>query len=142
MAVQCGVDGIIVSNHGGRQLDSAMASLAALPAIRDVVPGDFVVMLDGGVRRGTDVLKAVAPGADMVFVGRPALYGASVAGERGAGKVLDILHAEVDRNLALLGCAQITNLDTGFLDPVRLTRITGKHLESSIGGAVSPSPFT
>src|SRR5699024_915434 len=80
-AVECGVDGIIVSNHGGRQLDGAMAPIAALPSIRSAVPDNFVVMLDGGIRRGTDVVKAIALGASMVFVGRPALYAASVAGE-------------------------------------------------------------
>lgn len=124
-AARCGMDGIIISNHGGRQLDGAMAPLAALPPIRAVVPDDFVVMLDGGVRRGTDVLKAVALGADMVFVGRPALYGASVAGERGTGQVLDILKAEIDRNLALLGCPHIADLNVDYLDPVQLARLFG-----------------
>lgn len=129
MAVRCGMDGIIVSNHGGRQLDGAMAPLTALPAIRDSVPDDFAVMLDGGIRRGTDVLKAVALGANMVFIGRPALYGAAVAGEAGAGKVLDILHAEIDRNLALLGCGQIENLNADYLDPIQLGRFVGKRLD-------------
>lgn len=127
LAVKNGMDGIIVSNHGGRQLDGALAPLAALPAIRAAVPPEFIVMLDSGVRRGTDVLKAVALGANMVFVGRPALYGAAVAGEQGAGQVLDILHAEIDRNLALLGCAKLSELNADYLDPVTLSRLHPSH---------------
>lgn len=126
LAVQHGMDGVIVSNHGGRQLDGAIAPLAALPAIRQAVPGDFVVMLDGGVRRGNDVLKARALGADLVFVGRPALYGAALAGEAGTGRVLDILRTEIDRNLALLGCARIEGLGPDWLDPVSLARLSGR----------------
>lgn len=120
IAVQRGMDAVIVSNHGGRQLDGAMPALAALPAIKAVVPNDFPLMVDGGFRRGTDVLKAVALGARMVFIGRPALYGASVAGADGAGKVLDILQQEIDRNLALLGCEDIKDLNADYLDPVQL----------------------
>lgn len=125
LAVHHGADGIIISNHGGRQLDGAIATLSALAAIRQAVPGDFVVMLDSGVRRGTDVLKARALGADMVFIGRPALYGASVAGEQGAGRVLDILRTEVDRDLALLGCPRIGDLNEDYLDPVSLAQLRG-----------------
>lgn len=117
MAVRCGLDGVIVSNHGGRQLDGAMSALQALPAIKAAVPDDFTVMIDSGFRRGADVLKAVALGASMVFIGRPVLYGAAVAGTQGAGKVLDILQTEIDRNLALLGCSDIHALDAGYLDP-------------------------
>jgi L-lactate dehydrogenase (cytochrome) len=124
IAVSRGMDGIIVSNHGGRQLDGAMAPLSALPAIKAVVPEQFPLMIDGGFRRGTDVLKAIALGARMVFVGRPALYGATVAGEEGAGRVLDILAAEIDRNLALLGCPDIEHLDSGYLDPVGLAELS------------------
>jgi len=119
-AVARGMDGIVISNHGGRQLDGAVSSLEALAAIRPELPVDFPVMIDGGFRRGTDVLKAVALGARLVFVGRPVLYGASLAGSRGAGRVLDILMTEIDRNLALLGCADIADLDESFLDTVAL----------------------
>lgn len=122
MAVACGMDGVIVSNHGGRQLDGAMAPLTALPAICAQVPSDFPVMLDGGIRRGTDIIKAVALGARMVFAGRPVLFGAAIAGEQGASRVLEILQTEVDRNLALLGCPQLADLDTDFLDPAGLAR--------------------
>src|SRR5690606_3991741 len=117
--------GVIISNHGGRQLDGAMSSLAGLAAIKPVVPESFPLMIDGGFRRGSDVLKATALGASLVFVGRPALYGASLAGERGAGKVLDIFAAEIDRNLALLGCAHLRDLDADYLDPLGLAVLQG-----------------
>lgn len=109
-AVSRSLDGIIVSNHGGRQLDGAMAPLLALPAIKAVVPVDFPVMIDGGFRRGTDVLKAVALGARLVFMGRPFLYGAAVAGQSGASRVIEILRAEIQRNLALMGIADVLRL--------------------------------
>jgi L-lactate dehydrogenase (cytochrome) len=98
-----GLDGVIVSNHGGRQLDGAVSALRVLPEIR-AVAGDMAVMMDGGVRRGSDVLKAIALGADFVFVGRPFLFAAAVGGEAGVRHGIEILAQEVDRNLALLGC--------------------------------------
>lgn len=118
-AVTRGMDAIIISNHGGRQLDGAMPPLNALRTIKQVVPEDFPLLIDGGFRRGSDILKAKTLGARMVFVGRPALYGAAVAGAAGAGKVLDILSAEIDRNLALLGCADINHLTMDYLDMLR-----------------------
>lgn len=118
-AVTRGMDAIIISNHGGRQLDGAMPALTALRTIKQVVPEEFPLLIDGGFRRGSDILKAKALGARMVFVGRPALYGATVAGAAGAGKVLDILSTEIDRNLALLGCADINRLNTDYLDALR-----------------------
>ncbi len=110
LAVQHGVDAVIVSNHGGRQLDGAQGSLDALPDVVAAVPADFPVFIDGGFRRGTDVLKAIALGARMVFMGRPMLYGASVAGEAGVAHAIRILQTEVDRNLALLGCRNLAEL--------------------------------
>jgi len=109
-----GVDGIIVSNHGGRQLDGAAAPLRALPAIA-AAAGRATVMLDGGVRRGTDVLKALALGAKFVFVGRPMLFAAAVAGERGVAHALAILRGEIDRDLALLGCNDAESLTPAML---------------------------
>lgn len=102
-AAELGVDGIVVSNHGGRQLDGALSPLDALPAIVNSVGTHTVIMLDGGVRRGTDVLKALAIGAKFVFVGRPFLYAASIAGIEGVRMAANILRTEVDRNMALLG---------------------------------------
>lgn len=103
LAAALGVDAIIVSNHGGRQLDGTIAPLQALPGIVAAVPA-LPVFVDGGVRRGTDVLKALALGARMAFVGRAPLYGVAVAGRAGVERVLGILSEEVDRNLALIGC--------------------------------------
>ena len=109
-----GCDGIIVSNHGGRQLDGAISPIAALPEVLKVA-GDMTVMLDSGVRRGTDVLKALALGAQFVFVGRPMLYGAAVAGEAGVRYGIDLLSAEIDRDMALLGIADLTEMTRDFL---------------------------
>ena len=108
-ARRLGVDGIIVSNHGGRQLDGAVAPLRVLPAIAEQA-GDMTVMLDGGIRRGTDVLKALALGARAVFVGRPFNYAAAVDGEAGVAVAIDLLRAEVDRDLAMLGATNCTEL--------------------------------
>lgn len=106
-ATSIGADGIIISNHGGRQLDGAIAPLDALPDIVARVGHKTTVMLDGGIRRGTDILKALALGARFVFVGRPFLYAASVAGEAGVAKAIDILKSELMRDLALLGVCNV-----------------------------------
>ncbi len=115
LAVKHGMDGVIVSNHGGRQLDGAISALQALADVKSVVPPDFPVMIDSGFRRGTDVLKAIALGARLVFMGRPMLYGAAVAGTQGVSRVIDILRTEIDRNLALLGCSDIGALSPDWL---------------------------
>lgn len=109
-----GIDGIIVSNHGGRQLDGAAPPLAVLPRIVDAVPG-LPVMLDSGVRRGTDVVKALALGARMVFVGRPFNYAAAVAGEPGVSRALDLICTELTRNMALLGVRCLAEIDASVL---------------------------
>ena len=113
-ARQHGADGIIVSNHGGRQLDGAASALRVLPAILERV-GDLPVMLDGGVRRGTDVLKALALGARAVFAGRPFMYAAAAAGATGVNRAIQLLRDEVDRDLAMLGVNRLYELDTDFL---------------------------
>ncbi len=102
LAREHGADGIIVSNHGGRQLDYTVSPLRVLPSIVDVA-GPMTVMMDSGIRRGTDVLKAIALGADFVFVGRPFLYAAAIGGEAGVLHAIDLLSQEVDRNMGLLG---------------------------------------
>ncbi len=114
-----GADGVIVSNHGGRQLDGTAAPLRVLPAIKQAAAG-MAVMLDGGVRRGTDILKALALGADFVFVGRPMLHAAAVAGRPGVARAIDLLKGELDRNMALLG---VNSLDE--LGPHHLVRVRG-----------------
>lgn len=104
LACEHGASGIVVSNHGGRQLDGAMASLEALPEVADAVGDRAEVYLDGGVRRGTDVVMALALGARAVLVGRPAMYGLAFGGDKGVRQVLEILRDETENALALLGC--------------------------------------
>lgn len=116
-AVELGLDGVVVSNHGGRQLDGCVPSLTALPAVADAVAGRGQVLLDGGIRRGTDVVKALALGADAVLVGRPCLYGMAVAGERGVEHVLTILREEIERSLTLLGVCDIRELGRTHVRP-------------------------
>lgn len=109
MAREAGADGIVVSNHGARQIDGIMTSLQALPEVV-AEAGKITVMFDGGVRRGSDVLKALALGADFVFVGRPFLYAAATAGQAGVARAIDLLCAEIERNLAMLGCVDYSSL--------------------------------
>jgi isopentenyl diphosphate isomerase/L-lactate dehydrogenase-like FMN-dependent dehydrogenase len=110
-----GVDGIVVSNHGGRQLDRAPATIEVLPGIAAEVAGRAEVFLDGGVRRGTDVLAALAAGARAVLVGRPYLYGLAAGGQAGVERVLGLLAAELDRAMALTGCAKVADIDARVL---------------------------
>jgi isopentenyl diphosphate isomerase/L-lactate dehydrogenase-like FMN-dependent dehydrogenase len=105
LACEHGAAGVVVSNHGGRQLDGVAASLDALPEVVDAVGDRCEVLMDGGVRRGTDVLKALALGARAVLVGRPVLWGLAVDGADGVRRVLELLRAELELGLALLGCA-------------------------------------
>ncbi|HXZ54315.1 MAG TPA: alpha-hydroxy acid oxidase [Burkholderiales bacterium] len=109
IARESGVDGVIVSNHGGRQLDGAMAALHALPAVA-AEAGGMAVMMDSGIRRGTDVLKALALGAQFVFVGRPFLYAAAIAGDAGVHHAIRLLREEVDRDMALLGITALAQM--------------------------------
>ena len=105
-----GVDGIIVSNHGGRQLNGAMASVRALPAVVQALGGQLPVLLDGGIRRGSDIFKALALGATAVMLGRPHLWGLSVAGEAGVAHVLSLLSAELDMVMGLSGVQNISQI--------------------------------
>ncbi|MDO9405177.1 MAG: alpha-hydroxy acid oxidase [Polaromonas sp.] len=113
-AQEAGVDGVIVSNHGGRQLDGAVAPLRVLPVIVAACPG-LPVMIDSGIRRGSDVLKALALGASFVFVGRPFSFAAAVGGEAAVHKAIGLLQTEVSRNMALLGVTSIAQLDASYL---------------------------
>jgi isopentenyl diphosphate isomerase/L-lactate dehydrogenase-like FMN-dependent dehydrogenase len=117
-AVDEGVDAIVVSNHGGRQLDGAIASLEALPEVVEAIGDRAEVYLDGGVRRGSDVVMALALGARAVLVGRPAMYGLALGGARGVQQVLEILRDETENALALLGCrspAEVTRAHVSTL---------------------------
>jgi 4-hydroxymandelate oxidase len=117
LAVDNGVDGLIVSNHGGRQLDTTPATIAQLPRIAEAVEGRVPVLLDGGVRRGTDVVKALALGAAAVAVGRPAVWGLAVGGEDGVARVLALLRNELDNALALCGCDSPQSVDRELVGP-------------------------
>ena len=114
-AVEHGAKAVIVSNHGGRQLDSAIASIDALPDIVAAVGDKVDILMDGGIRRGTDVLKALALGAKAVLVGRPVLWGLAVAGEAGVQHVLELLRDELDVAMALSGCAKVQDIDQSLL---------------------------
>ncbi|HEY5545869.1 MAG TPA: alpha-hydroxy acid oxidase [Gemmatimonadaceae bacterium] len=110
LAVEHGADALVVSNHGGRQLDTAIPSITALPEVVDAVAGRAEVYVDGGIRRGTDVIKALALGARAVLVGRPVLWGLAVDGESGVNSVLGLLRAEIDLAMALCGARNVSEL--------------------------------
>ncbi len=116
-AVEMGVDGIVVSNHGGRQLDTAPATIDALSYVADAVDDRAEVYVDGGVRRGVDVVKALARGARAVMVGRPILWGLAIDGESGVLQVLETLRAEIDNAFALCGCTSVEDVDSSLLAP-------------------------
>jgi len=115
-ALQVGADAMIVSNHGGRQLDGALSSIAALPSIVRTVGGRMEIFLDGGVRSGQDVLKAVALGARAVFIGRAFLYGVQALGGEGVTLALDIIRKELDTTMALCGCRDIRQVDRDIIE--------------------------
>ena len=117
LAVKSGADALIVSNHGGRQLDGAESSIQALPAIVDAVGSQIEVHMDGGVRSGQDVLKALALGAKGVYIGRPFIYGLGAMGEAGVTKALEIIHKEMDISMALCGKSSIAQVDKSMLLP-------------------------
>ena len=110
LAIDHGAAGVIVSNHGARQLDTVPATIEALPAIVEAVDGKIEVLIDGGIRRGTDVLKAIALGAKAVGVGRPIIWGLAVDGEQGAKRVLDILRKDFELSMRLCGCTSIQEI--------------------------------
>ena len=118
-AVERGVDGVIVSNHGGRQLDGAIASLDALPRIVEAVNGRIPVLMDGGVRRGADVVKAIALGATACLIARPQLWGLAMGGEAGVAHVLEIFRREIDRTMGLCGVTKIEEVNTSLISPRR-----------------------
>jgi L-lactate dehydrogenase (cytochrome)/(S)-mandelate dehydrogenase len=127
-AADLGFDGVVVSNHGGRQLEYAQATLDALVDIAAAAGDRMEILLDGGVRRGTDVIKALCLGADAVMIGRPYIYGLAVSGEKGASAVLDILVEELERALLLLGVGDVDELSPDLL--VRRGEVGAKNLLS------------
>lgn len=115
LAVEHGADAIVVSNHGGRQLDSSPSTLEALPSITSAVKGRIPILFDGGVRHGSDVFKAIALGADLVLVGRPVLWGMSYDGQDGVELVANILEREFARTMALSGAPDIQAINSSYL---------------------------
>ena len=118
-AINAGAAAIVVSNHGGRQLDTVSASLRVLPEVVTAVNGQIEVLMDGGVRRGADIVKAVCLGARAVLIGRAYAYGLAAAGEVGVARAIEILKADCDRTLRLLGCPAVSALDPSYVDTRR-----------------------
>ena len=116
-AAEHGAKAVVVSNHGGRQLDTAPATCEVLPAVADAVGDLCEVYVDGGIRRGSDVLKAIALGARAVLIGRPILWGLCVGGEQGATDVLEILRRELDEAMLLCGCTKVDDINRSLLSP-------------------------
>ncbi len=114
-AVDLGCDGIIVSNHGGRSLDTVQASIDALPAIAKRVGKRVPLILDGGIRRGIDVFKALALGASAVMIGRPYMYGLAAGGALGVARVVEILRTELEMTMGLAGCTNLSQISPDFL---------------------------
>jgi L-lactate dehydrogenase (cytochrome)/(S)-mandelate dehydrogenase len=114
-AIDHGVDGVIVSNHGGRHLDSAASGLGALPGVVEAVDGRIPVLVDGGIRRGADILKSIALGASACLMARPHLWGLAVAGEEGVAHMLDIYRREIDRVMGLCGVSRIAEIVMSLL---------------------------
>ena len=114
-AADLGCDGIVLTNHGGRQLDSCVAPIQVLPEIADAVGKRMTLIVDSGFRRGTDIAKALALGADTVMIGRATLYGLAAAGEPGVRRALEILEVEIDRVLGHLGCRSVAELGPELL---------------------------
>jgi isopentenyl diphosphate isomerase/L-lactate dehydrogenase-like FMN-dependent dehydrogenase len=118
-AVERGADAVYVSNHGGRQLDSLAGAAEVLPEVADAVAGRAEVLVDGGIRRGADVVKARALGATAALGGRPWFYGLAADGEAGVTRLLEIMRADIDRTLALIGVPRFDDVDGGVLRPTR-----------------------
>ena len=117
LAVEAGVAGVVVSNHGGRQLDGAPGTMDVLPEVRDAIGGAAEVYLDGGVRRGSDVLKALGLGARAVLIGRPYLWGLATGGEAGVRDVVELLRAELALAVALAGLRRLADIDRSVVAP-------------------------
>lgn len=115
LAVNCGAAGIIVSNHGARQLDSVPATMEVLPEIIKAVDDRIPVFLDGGIRQGTDIFKALALGAKMVFIGRSVVYGLAVSGQKGVEDVFNILKMEFDIAACLAGCKSLKDISSNMV---------------------------
>lgn len=117
-AVEIGASAIVISNHGGRQLDMAPTALSLLPQVVDAVGDQVDVLIDGGIRRGSDVIKAVALGAKACLIGRPYLFGLAAGGEAGVSRALGLLRTEMERVMRLIGCESISALDARYIQRI------------------------
>jgi L-lactate dehydrogenase (cytochrome) len=132
-AVDMGVDAVVVSNHGGRQLDGVAPTLRVLPEVIAAVGDRIEVLMDGGVRRGSDVVKALCVGARAVLIGRAYAYGLGAAGGAGVTRAIDILRTDVVRTMKLLGCGSVAELDSSYVDiPADWLATTPQHQQ--VGG--------
>jgi L-lactate dehydrogenase (cytochrome) len=127
-AIEEGASAVVVSNHGGRQLDSVPASIQVLPEVVAAVNGQIEVLMDGGVRRGSDVIKAICLGARAVLVGRAYAYGLAAGGPAGVTRAIEMLQTEMERTLKLLGCSSVSALDRSYVN-VHTNRLT-REIES------------
>jgi (S)-mandelate dehydrogenase len=139
-AAKSGADGIVLSNHGGRQLDGAISSMEILPEVAAAVGSQLTVMLDGGFRRGSDIVKARALGADAVLLGRATTYGLAAGGEAGVAHAINLLKIEVDRVVGLLGCSDLSQLDTSYIRWPGHPGISGNFPHSSETRRVALTP--
>ncbi len=124
-AVECGADAVVVSNHGGRALDAAAPTLDILPEVVDAVGGKTTIFLDSGIRRGSDMVKALALGANAVLTGRATLYGIGTAGQAGAEKALSIIKTEFEKTMAYVGCRRVSELSHDVFSPNSLKQLLG-----------------
>jgi isopentenyl diphosphate isomerase/L-lactate dehydrogenase-like FMN-dependent dehydrogenase len=125
-AVECGADAVVVSNHGGRALDAAAPTLEILPEVVSAVGNRTTVILDSGVRRGSDMVKALALGAKAVLTGRATLYGIGTAGQPGAEKAIAILKTEFEKTMAYVGCRRVSELSRDIFAPKSLKQLLGE----------------
>jgi isopentenyl diphosphate isomerase/L-lactate dehydrogenase-like FMN-dependent dehydrogenase len=139
LAVEHGIDAVYVSNHGGRQLDHCLGSMEVLPEVVEAVNGRAKVIVDGGFYRGTDVVKAIAMGADVVSCGRLYVYGLAAAGAPGIVRVLEILEDEITICLALLGCPSVSGLNKSYVG--RTNHVMPAHVHSAFNPLLDPLPF-
>jgi 4-hydroxymandelate oxidase len=126
LAIQAGVQAIVVSNHGGRNLDTAPAAIDALAEVADRVQGRVPLLVDGAIQRGTDIVKAIAVGASAVLIGRPYCYGLAIGGSAGVCRVVEILRGELDAAMMLVGASDLKSIDTSLLWDYRRGRSSGE----------------
>lgn len=132
LAIAAGADGIMVSNHGGRQLDGCLATIDALPPIAKVVAGRVPIWLDSGIRRGTDVLKALALGASAVGIGKPVFFGLAVGGQDAVSYLLKLLQTEIEAAMAICGIEKISDITSNLVTPQQMQLASASHFRSSL----------